>query len=253
MKRILSLTGVVLACALTNLSMQTAMAAEESDAPDYHPFTLGFEAGVAFGASLGLEDGVIPELGVAASWRFADHFGGRVGLSGFLLSQNSSDIENNTYNTDARLLSAPLALDIYPWKKSSFRITAGILFNQNELTGTGVADTSVNPQGEYNLNGTFYQAANGVGDLNLTVEQNLVAPYVSIGMNFYLDKQKRWSIGGEVGVAYTGSPDVTLSTSSGAEAGNATLQSDLNAEASAIEDEVWDFYPIVKVSVNYSF
>lgn len=252
MKRILSLTGVVLACVITNLSMQTA-AADETNAPDYRPFTLGLEAGVAFGSSIGLDGGVIPDLGVSASWRFADHFGARVGLSGFLLSQSSSDIENNTYNTDTRLLSAPLALDVYPWKKSSFRVTAGILFNQNKLTGTGVPDSSVNPQGEYNLNGTFYQAANGVGDLNLSVEQNLVSPYVSIGMNFYLDHDKRWSIGGEVGVAFTGSPDVSLSTSSGAEAGSVPLQTDLNAEAKAIEDGVWEFYPIVKLSINYSF
>ena len=46
----------------------------------------------------------------------------------------------------------------------------------------------------------------------MKLEQHPVAPYVSIGMNFYLDKHKHWSLGGELGVAYTGSPDVTLTT-----------------------------------------
>ena len=42
--------------------------------------------------------------------------------------------KGSTYNnTDLRLMSEPIGVDIYPWKKSSFRITVGIMLNQNEL------------------------------------------------------------------------------------------------------------------------
>jgi hypothetical protein len=82
----------------------------------------------------------------------------------------------------------------------------------------------------------------------MNLEQPAVAPFVSIGMNFYLDKARHWSIGGELGVAYTGDPDVTLSTTTGL-----VPQSDLDLEAQEIEDGAWKFYPIVKVSLNYSF
>ena len=36
-------------------------------------------------------------------------------------------------------MSEPFTFDIYPWKEHSFRISVGLQFNQNQLTGT--ADT----------------------------------------------------------------------------------------------------------------
>lgn len=236
MKRILSLLGVVLTCVVTNLSMQSAVAADESGAPDYRPFTLGLEA-----ASTG--------PGLSANWRFTDHFGARAGVNGFFgasIDVGDRDIEGINYDTSVKLMSEPLALDIYPWKKSTFRVTVGILLNQNEVEGV-VPQDPVFGQTFIDINGTSYDSAS-IGDLNMKLEQPAVAPFISVGMSFYLDKAKHWSIGGELGVAYTGDPDVTLSTTSGL-----VPQGDLDAEAQEIEDGAWTFYPIVKVSVNYSF
>ncbi len=236
MKRIFSLLGVALTCVATNLSTQTAKAADETGAPDYRPFTLSLEA-----SSTG--------PGVAADWRFAEHFGARAGVNGFFgasIDIGNRDIEGINYDTKVKLLSEPLALDIYPWKSSTFRITVGIMLNQNEVECT-VPQDPVFGNTFLTIGGTSYDSAS-IGDLNMKLEQNLVAPYVSIGMSFHLDKQKHWSLGGELGVAYTGSPDVALSTSSGL-----VPQQDLNAEAQQIEDGAWKFYPIVKVSLNYSF
>lgn len=240
--RIKSATLGLTLASLAGFSTPTLRAADEAEVK-YQPFTLGLEAG-----STG--------PGVSADWRFADHFGARLGVNGFFggsVDFGTRDLEGNSYNTKLKLMSEPLALDIYPWETSSFRVTVGVLINQSELTGTGVPDYSVNLNGEFNINGIFYQSANGIGDLNLKVEQMPVAPYVSIGMNFYLDKDQRWSVGGELGVAYTGNPDVTLSTSSGAENGDPLLRGNLNAEAQQIEDGAWKFYPIVKASINFSF
>ena len=245
MKRTLSLLGVVLTCVVTNLSTQTAVAADESGAPEYRPFTFSLEA-----ASTG--------PGLAANWRFTEHFGARVGANGFLglgdegLDVGNHDIEGINYNVTLKpLMSEQLALDIYPWKKSTFRVTVGILLNQNEFEGStgAVPGQTFVPIGD---SGVIYDIG-ALGNLNLNVEQTLVSPFVSIGMNFYLDKAKRWSLGGELGVAYTGDPDVALSTGSGVESSNPGLQQDLNTEAQEIEDGAWKFYPIVKVSVNYSF
>lgn len=240
MKRITSLTGVVLACVITNLSMQTVSAADESGAPDYRPFTLSAEAGTT-------------GLGGSFNWRFADHFGARAGFNYFSLSDNNKDIEGIPYNTDSRLMSEPLALDIYPWKTKSFRITVGVLLNQNELEGSteAVPGQLIVPIGD---SGISYDVGS-LGNLHTTIEQMPVSPYVAIGMNFYLDKARHWSIGGEIGVAYTGNPDVTLTTGSGAENTNPGLQQDLNAEAQQIENwaEKLEFFPIIKVGVNYSF
>ena len=56
-----------------------------------------------------------------------------------------------------------------------------------------------------------------------------------------------------VRVAYTGSPDETLSTSSGSESYNTNLQGALNAEAQMMQDNAWKFYPILRIGVNFSF
>ena len=237
MKRIFSLLGAALICVAANLSTQTATAADESGAPDYRPFSLGLDASTT-------------GPGVVGDWRFADHFGARAGLNGFFgasIDVGNREIEGINYDTKLKLLSEPLAVDFYPWKASSFRITVGILLNQNQVEGE-VPQDPVFGRTFITINGTSYDSAS-IGNLNMKLEQNPVAPYVSIGMNFHLDKQKHWSLGGELGVAYTGDPDVTMSTS----IPGSVPQQDLNGEAKQIEDAAWKFYPIVRVSLNYSF
>ena len=240
MKRIWSMLGVVLSCVVTNLSTQNAVAADETDAPGYRPFTLGVEAGTT-------------GIGGSLNWRFTDHFGARAGFNYLSFSDAGMDIEGISYNTDTRLMSEPLALDIYPWKARTFRISVGVLLNQNELEGStdALPGQTFVPIGD---SGVIYDIG-ALGNLHTKIEQMPVSPYISIGMTFFLDQKKHWSIGGEVGVAYTGSPDVALSTGSGAENTNPGLQQDLNTEAQEIEDwaEKLQFYPILKVSLNYSF
>lgn len=130
MKRIFSLLAVVLACAATNLNAQDTAVKEEAETPNYRPFTLSVEA-----SSTG--------PGLAADWRFADHFGARVGANGFLglfdsegLDVGHKEIEGINYEITLKpWMSEQLALDIYPWKKSTFRITAGVLLNQSKVEG----------------------------------------------------------------------------------------------------------------------
>lgn len=229
-----------LLCSLTLGSTPTARAADNAEeAPAYQPFTIGAEAGT-------------PGFGGSASWRFADHLGARGGFSYFSFSQTDVEIDGINYNnTDLRLMSEPLGLDIYPWKKSSFRITVGIMLNQNEYTGVASQDPIANRTflgiGD---SGNSYDSA-AIGDLNLKVEQQPISPYLSIGYSYYFDKAKHWSLSGELGVAYTGNPDVTLTTG----IPNSVPQQDLNAEAKQIEDTVskYKFYPILRIGVNFSF
>jgi hypothetical protein len=196
---------------------------------------------------LGLDAGTTG-FGGSFNWRFTDHFGGRVGFDYFTYSKDDNDIEGIKYNTDLRLMSEPLALDIYPWAKRSFRITVGVLINQNQLEGQTAAVAPGQTFVEFGNSANTYDLA-GIGGLDLKVEQWPVCPYLSIGGNIYLDKAKHWSLSGEIGVAYTGSPDVMLTTG----IPNTVNPADLNDEEDEISDSIWQFYPIIKVSVNYSF
>ncbi len=223
---------LALAASMTGLtlgSIQSNRAAE--DEVNYQPFTLGADVG-----TLG--------VGASASWRFVDHFGVRGGVS-FFSQSDSQDIEGNTYDADLQLLTFPLGVDFFPSKRSSFRVTLGVMVNLNELEGS-------TPLGQpVILNGNQYNDASYA--LSMKAEQETISPYLAIGGNLFLDKAKHWSLGYELGVAYTGSPDVTL-------VGTGTFPGpqypgDLEAERREIEDKAKDykFHPIVKLSVNFSF
>jgi hypothetical protein len=208
---------------------------------DYQPLSVGIEAG-----TLG--------LGGAVSWRFSDHFGIRGGVNYLNYEDDAREIEGITYDSELRLQSYPLALDIYPWKDRSFRITAGVLFNQNELTGTvpdpggpGITFVDIG-SGNYDVNADL-------SGMSVSAEQDEFSPFISIGGNFYLDKAKHWSIGGELGVAYTGSPEATISIGNPTTALTPGFQADKAAEEAELEDKMEDykFYPIVKLSLNFSF
>jgi len=231
------LTAGALLCLLTAANTPIASAADTAEeTPAFQPFTVGAEVAT-------------PGYGGSASWRFADHFGARGGFNYFSYSQTDKEIDGIKYNTELRLMSEPIGVDYYPWAKSSFRITVGIMLNQNELTGATPADP-IFGNTFININGTYYDSAS-IGGLNLKVEQQPISPYLSIGYSYFFDKAKHWSLSGELGVAYTGNPDATLTTG----IPGTVPQQDLNAEASQIEDTAskYKFFPILRIGVNYSF
>ena len=209
-------------------SAAEATTSEESFAPPaYRPLTLGIEAGTT-GA------------GGSLSWRFADHWGARAGFDYFEYSDSGFPIKALKYDAKIRLMSEPLTLDLYPWKGHSFHISAGVQFNQNRLTGTADATGTILPPAR-------------VGTLNLNIEQQLVNPYLSIGGNFfYFDHAHHWAMGGELGVAYTGDPKVSL-TRTGPPA--ALLDAAVRAAQGGVQDYANQFkwWPVVKLTVSYSF
>jgi hypothetical protein len=195
--------------------------------PLYRPWTLGLDAGTT-------------GLGGGLSWRFADHWGVRAGADYLQYSDNGFAIKDLSYDAKIRVASEPLTLDIYPWKQHSFRISLGLQFNQNRLTGTAQDAGTIIPPAK-------------LGTLSLEVEQQPVNPYLSIGGNFfYFDKAHHWALGGELGVAYTGDPKVNL-TRSGPPSN--ILDAAVRLEQSRIEDYASQFkwWPVVKLAVTYSF
>ena len=225
--------GVTLA-SLAGFSTPALHAADEAEVK-YQPITLSADVG-----TLG--------YGLSASWRFADHFGVRGGFNYLSHSEDTKTIEGISYSSaDLTLLSEPVALDFYPWATKSWRISIGVLINQNELEGVVPQSSTA---GIFQPIGSgSYQTSDT--SLSLTVEQSPVSPYLSIGGSFYLDKAKRWAINGEIGVAYTGSPEATLISSTPGVINPVFIAE----EEQQIEDwaEKYQFYPIVKVGMSFSF
>ena len=210
--------------------------AELPSRPDYHEWTVGAEAG-----STG--------IGGFGSWRFYDHLGVRAGFDYFESSQRNPTIQAISYTTTLRLMSEPLTLDIYPWKKHSFHISAGWLFNQNELTGTA------SDYGTITIGGQQFPVPS-VGTLNLKIQSQEVNPYLGIGGNFlYFDHGHHWALGGELGVAYTGDAKVSLTRSGPSGPLSGAIDAAVSREQNKAQD--WanqlKWMPMVKLMVTYSF
>jgi hypothetical protein len=194
---------------------------ESLERPPYRPWIVGIEAGTS---------GI---FGGSASWRFSDHLGTRLGVDYAEASWHHLGIAGVHYDAKLRLLSEPLTLDWYPWQKHSFHLSLGVLFNQNELTGTA-SDT-----GSIIIN----------GQLNMKVQQQPVNPYISIGGNFfYFDHAHHWALGGELGVAYFGEAKVSLSGPGAADAVLNGVQNGLQRYA-----DQYQWWPVAKLNVSYSF
>ena len=239
-KQYLYAAGVI-ACAGIQITARAAEAtdnsADSSSRPPYQPWTVGAEVGT-------------PGIGGFGSWRFSDHLGVRAGFDYFQWTENNLSIGDFRYSTKLRLMSEPLTLDIYPWQSHSFHVSVGMMFNQNQLTGTSSGFGPVTIGGQ-----TF--TFSDLGVLDLKIQQQVVNPYLSIAGNFlYFDHAHHWALGGELGVAYTGTPNLSL-TSSGALSGGGhdAINAALGQEKQKAQDWANQFtwFPVVKLMVTYSF
>ena len=249
MQTTLKTTFGLLVCGLTFGLAHTSIAS--SDEPNYRAFTLTAEGGTT-------------GLGGSASWRFSDNFGVRGGVNFFSYDSdeftyttkpNGVGSQDQKYKVTLRMLSEPVALEFYPSAKSAFRVSLGVLINQNQFTAN-VANSGVSGS-TFVFNGVDYLQSGFTNGVDLEIKQQTLSPYLSIGTSIYLDKARHWSLSGELGVAYTGSPKVSLSAPNHDAAFDQTpnFSEDVSGEESKIEKDAEDykFYPIVKIGVSYSF
>lgn len=184
-------------------------------------------------------------LGVEVSGGPGAHFNARVGANYFDYDY-SDEYENIDYDMELDLRSVAAMLDWHP-AGGSFRLTGGMLFNQNEI------HAEAKPEGSYEIGGTDYPAAL-VGDLTGDIGFDDYAPYVGLGWASGNGGDGGFGMSLDLGVAYQGSPDVALAAS-GPIAADPGFQSDLAAEQQALADDLEDYkyYPVVAVGFNYRF
>jgi opacity protein-like surface antigen len=189
-------------------------------------------------------------LGLRLSVPLQKNLHARIGFNylHYSYSGNTSDVD---YDFKLKLQTLEALLDWFPMA-SQFRVSAGLVYNGNQIDAVGKSNNT----GSYTLNGNTYNASNA-GRIDGQVDFRKAAPYLGIGWGNALAKDKGWGFTSDLGVLFQGSPKTSL-TNSGCTFSNAQcaqLASDVAAENAKLRDEAdsFKFYPVVRVGVSYKF
>lgn len=195
--------------------------------------TAGAES-VAIGAKAGTTG-----LGVEASWRLADSINLRGGYYAF---DYGTDLEETgvRYDGDLRLRNAAVFADWHPFG-GGFRLSAGGVQTGNEFRGSADGDLDVGDNSY-------------TGQLEAEVSWSGLAPYLGIGLG-NATAGGRLSFSFDLGVMFTGSPEVRLDGTANDPALEEAFAEDLARERATLEDEVSDvkYYPVVSLGFAYRF
>lgn len=179
------------------------------------------------------------------------YLGGRVGAN-FLDWNHDLDESGVSYDADFELRSVSLMADYHPWA-DSFRITAGVLYNNNKIAVTAEPDS----RNMYEINDINYPAS-AIDSITGEIDFNRMVPYLGIGWGVHPTSNHRWSLNVDLGVMYHGEPDPSLhvqcSHALPAIACN-RLRADVAAEEKQLKDEISDYrwYPVLSVGMSYNF
>lgn len=145
--------------------------------------------------------------------------------------------EANDYELDLDVQMFGAHVDWHPFA-GGFRMTAGIYSNGTELSG--------NTTGDIVVNGTPYPGAT----MNADVDFGNTAPYLGIGWGNAVDQNQRVVFNLNLGVALTGSADVSLAST-----GAPIDPNDLAAEEQRLEDDIdeYEYYPVANIGLSYRF
>ncbi len=200
--------------------------------------------GYAQNNSLGIKTGTLG-LGLEVERSFSDSISGRIGVNYFTYSYSGTpdDIE---YDFDLNLMSLSALLDWHPFK-GSFRISAGAIYNGNDL------DAKAKTSATFDIGDSTYTSGE-IGTLKGKIDFDDIAPYLGLGWDTSFGKKKGFGFLFELGVIYQGSPKVDLSAD-GPIASNLTFQNELAKEEKNLQSDLDEFkvYPVIAIGLSYRF
>jgi hypothetical protein len=215
---------------------------------------------------------IVPEvstlgLGGSIIGKITPNFNARVGVNAFTTGIDINETEYD-YEGDLNLFNVSTLIDIQPFKSSGFRLSAGLIFGNNNIQGTAdVSDRVADELGEVELNGENID----IRDLNIenlaTVDTDIdinegVAPYLGIGGGNAVGAGKGLGFWWNLGVVFSGSPEAEVTSDFSTEI-PAELRDEVVAaadEALAGEEEdlndaldIAGIYPVLSLGFSYQF
>ncbi len=188
-------------------------------------------------------------LGLEAAFPMTQSIDVRLGLHTYKYGFNqttTSDGLTTNFIGNLQLQSLQALADWHPWE-GSFRVSGGLVYNNNKFTMTARPDGI----GNINIGGVTYNAAGA--SVNATVDFNKVAPYLGIGWG-RTPKNTGLSFTSDIGVAFQGAPNSNITTT-GIPDVNGTLAADTAKANADLKNELKSFniYPVISIGIGYTF
>lgn len=198
----------------------------------------------------------ISTLGVGATVTksITPNVNAKVGINGLGISRDVT-VSNVDYKANLNLFNVSTLADYHPWKNGGFRLTGGLVFQDNNIEGTGKAKNG----GKININGVDYDTTTQLTSVKAKVSLgNSVAPYLGIGWGNAVKPGKHWGFSTSLGVMFAGSPKVVLTPEFGPGATpdlKEKINNNIEAERKKQESDLnWlNIYPVFSLGVSYQF
>jgi hypothetical protein len=170
----------------------------------------------------------------------------RTGYNAFNYDGNATK-SNIGYDYKLKLGTLPLLVDWHPIPFSGFRLSTGVMINNNKIEATG------RPQTSYKIGDVTYTSTE-VTSLTGKIDFNNVAPYAGIGWGNAVGKHGPLTLSCDIGVLFQGTPNVSLAAT-GSAASTPAFQAELSKEVADIRNTTDDikFYPVISLGLAYKF
>ncbi|MFO7445222.1 MAG: hypothetical protein R6W90_02600 [Ignavibacteriaceae bacterium] len=173
---------------------------------------------------------------------FGSNINLRIGAAAFSYSlDGGGGTEQYKYTADAKLLSASLLADYFPFGQV-FRLTGGVFFNFNK------ANIDLVPTKTTTLGGDEYTPEK-LGSLQASLDFKKVAPYIGIGFGNPTSGNAGLGFTFDIGTVYQGPANVDLTANGLLEPSAAPDQEEL------LESNLgwFKWYPVVSLGLIYKF
>ena len=198
----------------------------------------------------------ISTLGVGATVTksITPNVNAKLGINGLGISRDIS-LSDVDYKANLNLFNVSTLADYHPWKNGGFRLTGGLVFQDNNIEGTGKPKNGVTIR----INNKDYNSKTVLTSLNAKVSfENSVAPYIGLGWGNAVKPGKHLGFSANLGAMFSGSPKVSLTPGFGPDATpalRAEINSNIEAERKKQESDLnWlNIYPVFSLGISYQF
>lgn len=194
-------------------------------------------------------------IGASVTRSITPNFNARVGINSFDVGADITETDV-TYEADLNLSNISTLIDYHPGRNSGFRLTGGLIFQDNSLKGTGrpTNGTNIKVGGE-----TYTVNALQSVDAELTFA-NSVAPYLGLGWGNAVQRGRGFGFSFNLGVMFSGSPKIGVTPTFGPDAPPGSdirneISNSIEQERRDLEDDLdWlNIYPVLSFGISYQF